>query len=220
MGIVGDEILRAQELDSNLAAQRLVEIRLAANWPRPLRLPWNQGVVGQSIGARTRRTLNPGDSTIIDIGRACAYFGVFTVPHDLEQIYDEKKREARIAMYEAEKARAILTWGEYPRAINHQRDGNEPLGPARMPDVYLTVIETDGSRWPEIRLRELYDLGDYYDAEPKPKAFVAPTDTKQEDRVRDLEIQLAEMRGLVHGQLAQNAAAIAVTHDAKARGKE
>lgn len=216
--IVGEEILREQERDSNLSAQRLVEIRLAATWPRPLRLPWNQGVVGQSIGARTRRTLNPGDTTTIDVGRACAYFGVFTVPHDLAGIYDEKRREAFVLMYEAEKTRAILTWGEYPRSINHMRDGNEPLGPARLPDVYLTVIETDGSRWPEIRLRDLYDLGDYYDAEPKPKSFVAPTDTKQEDRVRDLEIQLAEMRGLVHGQLAQNNAAIAAPHDPKAKG--
>jgi hypothetical protein len=40
-----------------------------------------------------------------------------------------------------------------------------------MPDVVLTVIEADGTEWDPVRIRELYDLGEYEDVEHlfKPK---------------------------------------------------
>jgi hypothetical protein len=198
----------------------MAEIRLASDWPRPLVLAWTQGVVGKTIGSKTKRTLKPGDKTLLDIARAQAYFGMFTLPHDIEDVMDEKRRAGMLQQFDDMKARTLLQWGDFPKSSNHMKDGNEPLGPCRFPDVFVTVIEADGERWPEMRLRDLYGWGDYWDAEQKPKQFARPNDQSVlEDKLRKMELENAETKGMLQAILAQQQAAIAAAAGAKNGGK-
>jgi hypothetical protein len=210
--LVHEEVVRREAVQGNLKLQRSVKLRLAPDWPRPLVLTWNEGIVGKTIGQKTRRVIKPGQATLLDIGRAQAYFGLFTMPRDIEDVLDETRRQAMLEAFLREKARAILTWGDFPKPQNHIRSGEEALGPARMPDVFLTVIEADGDEWPEFRLRGLYDLGDYWDAELKPRALAAagPSEVEvlrlandeKDKQIHSLAESVAELKGLVHGFLA------------------
>jgi hypothetical protein len=205
--LVAEETVRAQEKESNLKMQRMVEVRLGPDWPRPIVLNWNQGIIGKTIGAKTRRVVKPGQSTLLDIARAQSYFGMFTLPRDIEDVYDEKKREDLLAQFRLEKTRALLFWGDFPRAQNHERDGNEPLGPHRFPDVFVTVIEADGDKWPEMGLRELYELEGQYTlaCEPKSRAKLTAQTSIASDMIakfNTMEKENAELKGLVHGFLA------------------
>ncbi len=212
--MVAEETVRAANQESNLREQRMVEVRLAKPpaWDRPITLSWSQGIVGKTVGSKTRRVLKPGDKTILDISRAQAYFGMFTLLHDLEDVMDEKRRASMLAQFEDFKARALLQWGEFPRPHNHMKDGNEPLGPCRFPDVYVTVIEANGERWQEMRLRDLYGWGDWYDAEPKRRAFEKPAaGPDMASELARLREEAAEQRGLIMGLLGAQQGAAAKT---------
>lgn len=222
---IGAEIIGvdAQDRDLNAKAMRMCQIRLDPQWKswiedprkqqqRYLRLQWNPGVIpgGRWPGVQ-RRVLKPGDTTIIDIGRAQAWFGLFTVPTDVLDVIDEKKAEEMWRNYTLEKARTILTWGDFQKGALEE-DKDTTFGPARLPDVYLTVIEADGERWPEIRLRELYELGDYQEVDiPRSRSRffqqqqlpAAPAAAPASDaRIAALENVIAEQRGLLQGLMA------------------
>lgn len=205
--------------DLNAGAQRMCLIELSKEYvdfegnPKTLSLSWNAGKPSpNSISRAVRKTLRPGEQMRTTLERAQAWFGMFTLPFVLESIYDESKRESLLEQYDAEKKRAIMTWGEYPRgqATGPNNNGGEIIGPARIPPVTLIVEEADGTQWDAINLRELYELGEYYETTPSRTTFQRPGHAAEKDRDEELgrlREELAKMQGMLVMYAQQNQSA-------------
>lgn len=152
-------------------------------------------------GSRRARDIDlfKGKSIDVDIKRARAWLGWFTVPHDIEGERNETKVREMNEFFAIERARTLLTFGDYPRPRKYG-DGIDPIGPHRMPDFVATVIEADGSEWEPIRLHELYKIGEF-----DPLQFTDPDavlTAKYEETVAEndmLKKMLAEMQGQIKG---------------------
>lgn len=190
-----------------------------------------------------RLVLSPGKSVQLPLDMAEGYFGKFSIPvmNMIEKARGENQRKRLAEEFALTRAQVILRWGDYPRMA---RAGSgmtyEPLGPARFPDVTATIIPAEEDdetandiRYKPVRLRKLYDLGDFVDVEHlcNPGGFMnkARDDERQaqldfaqsedRDRVRLLEAQVSTLLGLLGGnpELLQKLAAL--SGEAKPTGK-
>lgn len=152
-------------------------------------------------GARPSRPiiLEEGKYIEVDIKRARAWLGWFTILHDIEGETDTKKRKEMEQFFDLERVRTLNTFGDYPRP-RKVADGMDPIGPHRMPDFVVTVSEGDGEKWAPIRLHEMYGIGEY-----DPLTFVDPQAAINEElaeeraKNRSLERMLAELTGKING---------------------
>lgn len=128
-----------------------------------------------------------GKAIEVDVKRARAWLGWFTIPHDLQGEKDETKvREMRV-FWDLERSRTLNAFGDYPRP-RKVADGTDPIGPHRMPRFVITVTEGDGTQWEKIDLHELYGIGEY-----DPLTFVDPM-AEQRAHVSMLERENADLR--------------------------
>lgn len=197
--------------------------------------------------ARTPRrnlTLLPGKSVQLPLDMAEGYFGRFSIPvMDMIAKARTESQQRRLAEeYALTRSQVILRWGDYPRAA---RAGSgmtyEPLGPARFPDVTATIIPAEEDedtasdpRYKAVRLRDLYDLGDFVDVEHlcNPGGFMnrakdeerqAQLDFQQSqesDRVRVLEGTVNTLMALLGGNPELMAKIQAMTAENAPGGKE
>lgn len=152
-------------------------------------------------GSRPSRpiVLEQGKYLEVDIKRARAWLGWFTIQHDIEGEVDTKKRKEMEQFFDLERVRTLNTFGDYPRP-RKVADGMDPIGPHRMPDFVVTVVEGDGERWAPIRLHEMYGVGIF-----DPLSFVDPQAAVNEelqaerDKNRTLERMIAELTGKING---------------------
>lgn len=173
-------------------------------------------VLDHKRDARTPRRyvhLKPGKSVQLPLDLAEAFFGRFSVAI-LERITEARTESAKRRLgeeYAMTRAQAILRWGDFPRLA---RAGSgmtyEPLGPARLPDVTVTIIpaeedETTAAdrRYKPVRLRALYDLGDYFDAEhlANPGGFAGRRALEDERQAKSdfeaAQTRMAQLEGTV-----------------------
>lgn len=143
-----------QKSDEN----RTVKLRLAKDATHEkLTLHWH---AGQRYKKSPTIELKKGMTIVVPIKRARAWFGWFTVPHDMADEPDESKKRDLRQFFQVETERTKLAWGGYvvPRKLS---DGMDPIGPHRFPNVEVNVIEWDGTEWGWMSLHELYKLGKY-----------------------------------------------------------
>lgn len=128
--------------------------------------------------ARTPRRylkLAPGKSVQLALELAEGFFGKFSIPMFgmIENARTEGAKKRLVEDFALTRDKAILKWGDSPRPARYSTTMTyEALGPARMPDVTVTIIpaqEDDDTendpRYAPTRLRTLYSLGDFFDAE-------------------------------------------------------
>lgn len=192
-----------------VAADRQVRITLHPDAKQPLPLFWN---AGGKHGRDTVITIEPGKSTVQPLSKAQAWFGPFSVPLEFRGA-DEKRKEKLRHFWATEKERYLKRY-DYPRPTSMQKDGYEPIGPHRSPDVIVTIIEDDGTELPPIRLHQLYKIGEW---DPLKDSFGVKEDVnelkarhqseldevqaKYEESQAAMKAQIAELSGLVKGRL-------------------
>ena len=131
------------------AQQRMVKCDLAKDAKHPVDLTWMQGK-----GHRPEPLfLKPGGSRTLPIDRAQAIFGPFAMIDEYRTCQDERRREALRYTIQTESDRVLKRY-DYERPISKGKDGIEPIGPHRFPDVTVTVLNADGSESESIRLHE------------------------------------------------------------------
>lgn len=179
-------------------------VSLAKSWPRPIDLSWKRD-------NRTRAqkiVLRPGKSVVLELGKAQAYFGMFTIPGMIETVNDIRKRERLAEQFKESRERAILLWGDSPKPARYGSGMTyEALGPARIPDVTCTVMNADeeADASAPIRIRELYNVGEYVDAEHlvNPGGFAAHKHAEELKASNDFEkASNAEQINVLQGQVA------------------
>jgi hypothetical protein len=225
-------------------------ISLARDWKAELKGTYREAertlVLDHKRDARTARRyvrLAPGKSVQLELALAEGFFGRFSIPV-LDRIgaaRTEGRKKQLAAEYEQTRNHAITRWGDYPKmARAGQGMTYEPLGPARLPDVTVAIIpaeedETtkDDPRYRPVRLRALYGLGDFVDAEHlcNPGGFMgrvrqdeerAAADfaaSTQRDRMAEMEGRLATLMALLaaNPELAAKAQAISSQPPPKGR---
>lgn len=156
-----------------------------------------------------------GKAIEVDIKRARAWLGWFTIPHDLRGEKDETKIREMKQFWDIERMRTLNGFGDYPRP-RKVADGIDPIGPHRMPDFVITVIEGDGTAWDKIRLHELYQIGEY-----DPLTFTDPqAELKAEnERVSRENGDLRRMLATMQGQLDAVTKMVSGAFATKAEGK-
>ena len=200
-----------------LTSERQCRVSLAADWRegqpdmlRIVQLRWNPG--GPN-GRDTLKLLRPGKSLTMPLWQAQSYFGPFALNFDYAMAESEAARERIKAAYEHEKHRILNQYG-YPLPLSKSRDGMEPIGPHRFPDITVSVIEDDGTEQPEIRLHELYEIGAWDKTYPLDSFGVKETPAQVEARMASelaakdaqhaaeltgRDKQFAELSGMVKG---------------------
>lgn len=178
---------RGQQADNDFDYSELEDpvlycrISLAKNWKADLAGTYRESertiALTHKRDARTpRRTirLQPGKTVRMELSLAEGFFGRFSIKvlNKEADAKSESKRKELIFNYGLTLMQSIVRWGDSPRLA---RAGNgltyEALGPARFPDVTVAiepaeeVEDAKDPRYLPVRLRDLYDLGDYVDAE-------------------------------------------------------
>jgi hypothetical protein len=213
--------------ESVVIGDKQCRMTLSASW-RPdlpearrfVALEWHAG-----RGSRpTLIQLRPGKTVTQPLFKAEVWFGPFSLPMEYAKAESDREREFIRDKYIAEKAR-VLNRYDYERPLSKGKDGYEPIGPHRFPDVSVVIIEDDGSQSPVIRLHEHYKIGEFDEAYPlssfgvreHPDEIKARFDAELKATAASYEGQLAEMRrelakltGLVQGHvLGQESAKVA-----------
>jgi len=204
-----DQAATIDHSKEQVQADKQVRIRLSADAKLPLQLFWN---VGGKHGRDTVITIEPGKSIVQPLSKAQVWFGPFSVPMEFATA-DERRKEKLRGFWAIEKARYLNRY-DYPRPTSMTKDGYEPTGPHRSPDVYITIIEPDGQELPEIRLHQLYKIGEWDPLKDKFTQKESAEDIKARyereldeiKRERDRELgemkeQIAKLGGLVQGRL-------------------
>ena len=169
--------VETQEDQRSHILNRQVRIALHPNAKtKELTLPWYTGRPSKNTpGHKSERTIKKNAKTAqtVPVQQAWGWFGYFTVLHDMENEPDEAKRSELQALYDLGK-KLTLQYYDYLRPTKIE-DGTMPIGPHRLPDVVLTVIEDDGTEWEPIRLHEMYGVGDFDKMQ-----FPEPVDPRKE----------------------------------------
>jgi hypothetical protein len=150
-----------------------------------------------------------GKAIEVDIKRARAWLGWFTIPHDLQGERDETKVREMKAFWDCERSRTLNAFGDYPRP-RKVADGMDPIGPHRMPRFVITVIDGDGEPWEKIDMHELYGIGEFDDL-----TFTDPQQELKDENIRLLQTnnellkQMAVMQGQIQAIMAMVKPAVA-----------
>lgn len=158
--------------------------------------------------------LEKGKALEVDVKRARAWLGWFTIPHDLRGEKDETKIREMKQFWDIERMRTLNNFGDYPRP-RKVADGIDPVGPHRMPHFVITVIEGDGTVWEKIDLHELYEIGEF-----DYLTFTDPQDELKKENVR-LAKENAELGGVLskmQGQLDALLKIVGTNHAASKAG--
>jgi hypothetical protein len=190
-----------------IEAEKQCRITLSKNAPRAIPLAWHGG-----RGHRqTEIKLLPGQTVVQPLSKAQVWFGPFAVPIEFAATTDERRKESLRQFWATEKARYLNRY-DYPRPSSVSKQGYEPIGPHRSPDVTVVIVDADGTESPPIRLHELYKIGEY---DPLKDTFgnqetaeqiktryegeLAGVSQRYEDEIRELRLQMAEVVGLTKG---------------------
>jgi hypothetical protein len=205
-----DAAVLQDESKGVVEAEKQCRIMLSPNAPRPVPLTWHGG-----RGHRQSQiNLQPGGTVVQPLSKAQVWFGPFSVPIEYAATTDEKRRERLREFWAQEKMRYLNRY-DYERPERMTKDGYEPIGPHRSPDVTVIIVEADGSESVPIRLHELYKIGDYdplrdkfsrretaEQVEARYKTELAAVSSKYEEQVQELRRQMAELIGMTKGTLA------------------
>jgi hypothetical protein len=196
---------------AQIQADKQCRISLSPKAEKPLPLFWN---VGGKHGRDTVITVEPGKSVTQPLSKCQVWFGPFSVPGEFATA-DERRKEKLRKFWAEEKERYLKRY-DYPRPTSMVKDGYEPIGPHRSPDVTITIIEEDGTEQPPIRLHQLYKIGDWDPLKEKfdrhetaeqvkarYEAELAAVSAKYEREVADMRLALQEVKGLVKGAALQ-----------------
>jgi hypothetical protein len=215
-----DDILDIDDIDSRsvelksqgyIDAERQVKIYLAASAPAPIKLEWNAG--GRN-GRQTIIELKPGHMIVQPLGKAEAWFGPFSKPKEYAQTSDERKRESLRNLYRTERERYLLRY-DWPRMSGRGQQPNmQKGGHHRSPDIIVTIVNADGTEEVPISLHQLYKIGEWDpekdtfgivesadDIRAKYEAKIIEERQHHDDQVSALRRELAELAGLVKGQM-------------------
>ena len=214
------ELLTLADLDANVERteveeienrQRTVRCTLAKNAAHRVNLSWN---VGGRFGTREPLYLYPGKTVVLPLDRASHFFGPFAWILELQTCTDEARRAALKYTIGTESQR-ILKQYDYERPISKGKEGYEPIGPHRFPDVTVQIVNADDTMEEPQRLHQLYNIGEFDPLkdqlvprvtiearEQLHKDEIAEEKRKAEQQIRDLETQVAKAMGKVEGVVA------------------
>lgn len=195
-----DANVERQETEETEQRQRTVRATLSPNAKHRVDLSWN---VGGRNGRREPMYLYPGKSVLLPLDRASAFFGPFAWIKELETCTDEQRRAALKYTIQREAAR-IKNQYDYERPISKGKDGIEPIGPHRFPDVTVTIINNDDTEEDALRLHELYQIGDFDPLKDQlvPRETIADKERKYQEQIDRDRRDIDELRGMVRGALA------------------
>jgi hypothetical protein len=214
------EVLTLADLDLNVerreveqteGRQRTVRCALAKNAPHRVDLSWN---VGGRTGTREPLYLYPGKQVVLPLDRASHFFGPFAWILELQTCTDEQRRSALKFTIQRESDR-ILKQYDYERPLSKGKDGYEPIGPHRFPDVTVTIMNADDTEEKSMRLHQIYCIGEFDPLKDQlvPRETIAKREERFKDeiaderrraseQVRQLEQEIARARGKVEGVVA------------------
>ena len=204
-----DANLERQEVEETENRQRTVRIVLAKNAAHRVDLSWN---VGGRFGAREPLYLYPGKTVVLPLDRASHFFGPFAWIFELQTCTDEARRAALKYTIAVESQR-ILKQYDYDRPLQKGKDGYEPIGPHRFPDVTVWILNADDTESPAMKLHQIYQIGEWDPLKDQlvPRETIEARDKKHKDEVaslkRELEIETAKALGMVKGVVAAATAA-------------
>jgi hypothetical protein len=200
-----------QEIEQVEGRQRVVRCALAKNAKHRVNLSWN---VGGHTGTREPMYLYPGKQVVLPLDRASHFFGPFAWILELQTCTDEARRAALKFTITRESDR-ILKQYDYERPLSKGKDGYEPIGPHRFPDVTVTIINSDDIEESPMRLHQVYCIGEFdplkdqlvprESIEAKDKRHkdeIADERRRASDQIRQLEQEIARARGKVEGVVA------------------
>jgi len=204
-----DANLERQEVEETENRQRTVRIVLAKNAAHRVDLSWN---VGGRFGAREPLYLYPGKTVVLPLDRASHFFGPFAWIFELQTCTDEARRAALKYTIAVESQR-ILKQYDYDRPLQKGKDGYEPIGPHRFPDVTVWILNADDTESPAMKLHQIYQIGEWDPLKDQlvPRETIEAREKKHKDEVaslkRELEIETAKALGMVKGVVAAATAA-------------
>lgn len=195
-----DANVEHKEAEENEQRQRQVRVTLAKDAQHRLDLSWNQG---GRFGKREPLYLYQGKSVVLPLDRASAFFGPFAWILELETCTDEQRRSALKYTINAE-ARRILGQYDYDRPLSKGKDGYEPIGPHRFPDVTVTIINADDTEETPMRLHELYRVGEFDPLKDQliSRETIEDRQAKHEQEIARDRREIDELKGMVRGALA------------------
>src|SRR5215469_1785486 len=140
-------------------AAKMVNVHLSADWPRPIEIGWCMGRGHKN----TLVIVRPGQTVVQPLDRMRSLFG----PFDLFEIYrnetSEKKLEAYREILATESARVLNRYDYERLAGEGYKPKMTPTAPHRFPDLTMTILNSDGTTEPPLRLHELYGIGEFDD---------------------------------------------------------
>lgn len=199
-----DANLELQEAEQIEQRQRQVRVTLTKSAPHRVDVSWN---IGGRNGRREPLYLNAGKSIVLPLERASHFFGPFAWMLELQTCTDESRRASLKYTIMTESAR-ILKQYDYDRPMSKGKDGYEPIGPHRFPDVTVQILNADDTEEEPMRLHELYRIGEFDPLKDQlvPRASIEEKDKQHKDEVaglkRQLEIEYAKAMGMVKGVVA------------------
>jgi len=199
-----DANLERQEVEETELQHRTVRVALAKNAPHRINLSWN---AGGRFGTREPLYLNPGKSVVLPLDRASHFFGPFAWMLELQTCTDEQRRAALKYTIDTE-SRRVLNRYDYERPLQKGKDGYEPIGPHRFPDVTVTILNADGSEEEPMRLHQLYCKGEFDPLKDQlvPRETIEAREKRHDSEVaslkRQLETETAKALGMVKGVVA------------------
>lgn len=187
-------------------AAKMVNVHLSASWPRPVEIPWCMGRGHKN----TLTIIRPGQSVVQPLDRMRSYFGPFDLFGVYEKETNERKLEALREILATESARVLNRYDYERLAGEGYKPKMTPTAPHRLPDLTMTILNSDGSSEAPIRLHEIYGIGEFDDISFEKKetleeitarhqAAMATKDEEHKAEVRALAKQLAELSGMVKG---------------------
>lgn len=190
--------------------EQLCRITLAADAPHHVDVEWCEGLGKKKV----LYVFEPGKPVMWKLSNAISFFGPFTLFEIYEKTSEENKRIEIRDIIAKETAR-VLDRYLYPC---DDRTG-KPIGPHRLPDFSIEIINSDGDVSKPYRLYELYGVGEFddivFDHKPTTAEIEGHYQAKllEEARLRDEALgaarrEIAELRGMILGK-AQPAAAAA-----------
>jgi hypothetical protein len=188
--------------------QRTVRVTLSKQAKHRVDLSWNPG---GRFGRKQPLFLQPGHTVVLPIDRAGHFFGPFAQMLELETVTEEDRREQLVQTIRNETKR-VLNQYDYERPLSKGKDGYEPIGPHRFPDVSVVIVNADDTEEKPMRLHELYQIGDWDplrdqlvkresidDMEKRHKQELETVEKKAAEDVRELRLETAKALGMVKG---------------------
>lgn len=206
-----DAQVERKEVDEVEQRQRTVRCTLAKDAHHRVDLSWNPG--GKN-GQRQPLYLYPGKSVNLPIERATHFFGPFAWILELSTCTDEARRAGLKYSIGVESQRVLKQY-DYDRPMSKGKDGYEPIGPHRFPDVTVTILNADDTEEAPIRLHEMYRVGEFdplkdqlipreavADMKARHQQDLEDADRRAQERIREVELEAAKALGMVKGVVA------------------